>query len=83
MCLILLLDVNLHYGRSIADQCDVNKMEASNLAIVFGPTLIRTPDEGTQAGYLAMANMALHNTLVEHLIEQCEVSRWCLLVANS
>ncbi|ORY44560.1 Rho GTPase activation protein [Rhizoclosmatium globosum] len=57
-------------------ESEVNKMEQSNLAIVFAPTLIRTP-EGTgdaaavaQQGYASMANMPFHNKLIESMIEQ-------------
>ncbi|KAJ3055843.1 Rho GTPase-activating protein 27 [Rhizophlyctis rosea] len=57
----------------VADESEVNKMEPPNLAIVFGPTLIRMPDEG-QAAYLNMMNMAFHNGLVEAIIKQTEVS---------
>lgn len=51
----------------VAARSDINKMEPSNLAIVFGPTLIRMPDEG-QSAYLNMMNMTYHNSLMEFMI---------------
>ncbi|KAJ3024486.1 UNVERIFIED_CONTAM: hypothetical protein HDU68_008114 [Siphonaria sp. JEL0065] len=65
-----------NYNVLVADNSEINKMEQSNLAIVFAPTLIRTPD-GTgdaaqiaQQGYASMANMPFHNKLIESMIEQ-------------
>ncbi|KAJ3036997.1 Rho GTPase-activating protein 27 [Rhizophlyctis rosea] len=55
----------------VADESDINKMEPPNLAIVFGPTLVRMPDEG-QAAYVNMMNMAFQNGLVEAIIRQTE-----------
>lgn len=48
-------------------QSEVNKMEASNLAIVFGPTICRSPGENT--GNLQIMNIPLQNELVELMIE--------------
>ncbi|KAJ3327002.1 Rho GTPase-activating protein 27 [Blyttiomyces sp. JEL0837] len=56
----------------VAEQSEVNKMERSNLAIVFAPTLIRIPEDGGQLGYLSMVNMPFHNTLIESMLEQCD-----------
>ncbi|KAJ3084935.1 N-chimaerin, partial [Quaeritorhiza haematococci] len=55
----------------VAAESGVNKMEPSNLAIVFGPTLIRMPEEG-QTAFTNMMNMALHNTIIEAILVQTE-----------
>ncbi|KAI9350821.1 hypothetical protein BDR26DRAFT_930123 [Obelidium mucronatum] len=75
-CNYTVLSYLLKHLKKIADKSDINKMEQSNLAIVFAPTLIRTP-EGTgdaatiaQQGYASMANMPYHNKLIESMIEQ-------------
>jgi len=43
-------------------------MESTNLAIVFGPTLMRPETETMDA----IMNMGYQNALVEHLILQAE-----------
>ncbi|ORY47208.1 RhoGAP-domain-containing protein [Rhizoclosmatium globosum] len=75
-CNYNVLSYLLKHLKKIAENSEVNKMEQSNLAIVFAPTLIRTP-EGTgdaaavaQQGYASMANMPFHNKLIESMIEQ-------------
>lgn len=56
--------------RAVTDNCDVNKMEGRNLAIVFGPTLIRA----VQDDMATMVNDMTHNyKIVESLI--CYVSK--------
>jgi hypothetical protein len=60
----------------VAAKSDVNKMEASNLAIVFGPSLIRAEEKGEagmQAAYANMMNMSFQNALIENMITQTEV----------
>ena len=60
----------------VAAKCDVNKMEPSNLAIVFGPSLIRVEEKGEadrQSAYANMMNMSFQNALVENLLTQTEV----------
>ncbi|KAJ8912112.1 hypothetical protein NQ315_005448, partial [Exocentrus adspersus] len=49
----------MHLKR-VADNCQVNKMEAKNLAIVFGPTIVRPEGEN-------MENM------VNHMTNQCKI----------
>lgn len=46
--------------RNIVNNSDVNKMEAKNLAIVFGPTIIRAEEENMQ-------------TMVNNMTHQCKV----------
>lgn len=43
-------------------------MYATNLAIVFGPTLVKPPPE--LGAVAAMVNMGKHNTLIKNLILQ-------------
>ncbi|KAJ8331602.1 hypothetical protein O5D80_000514 [Batrachochytrium dendrobatidis] len=59
----------------VAAHSETNKMEPSNLAIVFGPTIIRVPSTGNddmQAAYANMMNMSFQNALVEAIIIQAE-----------
>ncbi|XP_070700744.1 rho GTPase-activating protein 21 [Pempheris klunzingeri] len=46
--------------KRVSDNCEKNKMEPRNLAIVFGPTLVRTSEDN-------MANM------VNHMPDQCKI----------
>jgi hypothetical protein len=60
----------------VASHSEVNKMEPSNLAIVFGPSLIRQPETNVadmQAAYANMMNMSFQNALIESMIIQTEV----------
>lgn len=52
----------------VTDFEEVNQMYTNNLAIVFGPTLVRPPPE--LGGIVAMMNMGKHNALVKDLILQ-------------
>ena len=52
----------------ITDFEEINQMYATNLAIVFGPTLVRAPIELGQV--TSMMNLGKHNTLVKNLILQ-------------
>ena len=59
--------VIIHLAR--VSQCaSVNKMETANLAIVFGPTLMRAERDSIEM----VMNMGYQNSLVEHLIIQAE-----------
>ncbi|XP_053739340.1 rho GTPase-activating protein 21 isoform X1 [Synchiropus splendidus] len=53
--------------KKVSDNCEKNKMEPRNLAIVFGPTLVRTSEDN-------MTNMVSHMPdqckIVENLIQQ-------------
>lgn len=60
----------------VANRSEVNKMEPSNLAIVFGPSLIRAQEVGAvdmQSAYANMMNMSFQNALVEAIIIQATV----------
>ncbi|XP_028327727.1 LOW QUALITY PROTEIN: rho GTPase-activating protein 21-A [Gouania willdenowi] len=46
--------------KKVSDNCEKNKMEPRNLAIMFGPTLVRTSEDN-------MANM------VNHMPDQCKI----------
>ncbi|XP_060900705.1 rho GTPase-activating protein 21 isoform X1 [Labrus mixtus] len=46
--------------KKVSENCEKNKMEPRNLAIVFGPTLVRTSEDN-------MANM------VNHMPDQCKI----------
>ncbi|TPX68834.1 hypothetical protein CcCBS67573_g07028 [Chytriomyces confervae] len=77
-CNYNVLSYLLKHLRKVSDRCDVNKMEQSNLAIVFAPTLIRTQEvvgdaaSIAQQQYASMGNMPYHNKLIESMLEQCE-----------
>ncbi|XP_056276574.1 rho GTPase-activating protein 21 isoform X4 [Pseudoliparis swirei] len=53
--------------KKVSENCEKNKMEPRNLAIVFGPTLVRTSEDN-------MTNMVNHMPdqckIVEHFIQQ-------------
>ncbi|XP_057201013.1 rho GTPase-activating protein 23 isoform X4 [Triplophysa rosa] len=54
--------------KTVADHCEKNKMEPRNLALVFGPTLVRTSEDN-------MTDMVTHMPdrykIVETLIQHC------------
>jgi len=56
-----------HLAR-VSQQAATNKMETANLAIVFGPTLMRAENESMEM----VLNMGYQNSLVEHLILQAD-----------
>lgn len=62
---IALAVLMLHLKR-VADLSDLNTMPASNLGIVFGPTLLRPP-EGL-ASLKSLADTVLHSRVVELMI---------------
>ncbi|PIK62435.1 putative rho GTPase-activating protein 21-like [Apostichopus japonicus] len=53
----------------ISNNCSVNKMEVRNLAIVFGPTLIRTADDNMVQMVQDMSDQC---KIVESVIEHCD-----------
>lgn len=53
---------------SVAARCDKNLMSTSNLAVCFGPTLLR-PERETVASIL---ELKFYNVLVETLLEHYE-----------
>ena len=53
----------------VAEKSDTNKMDLRNLAIVFGPTLVRTSDDNM----LSMINDMSHQCkIVESILSNCE-----------
>ena len=53
----------------VAENSDTNKMDLRNLAIVFGPTLVRTSDDNM----LSMINDMSHQCkIVESILSNCE-----------
>lgn len=61
----------------VAARSEVNKMEPSNLAIVFGPSLLRLEEKGEadmQQQIANMMNMSSQNSLIENMITQTDVS---------
>ncbi|KAJ8683220.1 hypothetical protein QAD02_019012 [Eretmocerus hayati] len=62
---LLLLIKHLH---KVALKCDKNLMTVGNLAVCFGPTLLR-PEEETVASIM---DIKFYNIVVEILIENCE-----------
>ncbi|XP_058797448.1 rho GTPase-activating protein Graf-like isoform X1 [Phymastichus coffea] len=63
---VLLLLIN--HLRKVALKCDKNLMTVGNLAVCFGPTLLR-PEEETVASIM---DIKFYNIVVEILIENCE-----------
>ncbi|KAJ3179645.1 hypothetical protein HDU87_002851 [Geranomyces variabilis] len=60
-----------HLARVMSHSAE-NKMEPSNLAIVFGPTLIRPPEGDGTSGYTNILNMSYQNLLVEAVLVQVD-----------
>ena len=58
-----------HLAR-VAKKSYINKMEARNLAIVFGPTLIRPADDNTVT---MVTDMSHQCRIVETLIDKCDM----------
>ncbi|ORY07849.1 RhoGAP-domain-containing protein, partial [Basidiobolus meristosporus CBS 931.73] len=65
----ILLKRLIEHLEMITDYEDVNHMYASNLAIVFGPTLIRPPS-GPLCFATSMANLGQQQAIVKNLILQ-------------
>ncbi|KAG5897665.1 hypothetical protein JTB14_024492 [Gonioctena quinquepunctata] len=58
----------MHLKR-VADNCQVNRMEAKNLAIVFGPTIVRPEGENMES-------------MVNHMTNQCKIVETLLTDAD-
>lgn len=56
--------------KKVVAHSDSNKMQARNLAIVFGPTLVRTADDNME-------------TMVKHMSHQCRVVESLILQVSS
>ncbi|KAI8803271.1 hypothetical protein BJ742DRAFT_829960 [Cladochytrium replicatum] len=65
------LETLLRHLQRVAEYSHINKMEPANLAIVFGPSLLRTSEDGQGEAQVMMnmLNMSHHNSLVEAMIE--------------
>ncbi|XP_034136151.1 GTPase-activating protein pac-1 isoform X5 [Drosophila guanche] len=53
----------------VSDNCEVNRMEPKNLAIIFGPSIIRTPNDTLET---AVKDMKHQCRIVELLVTQYE-----------
>lgn len=51
----------------VAQHSESNKMDAHNLAVVFGPTLLRIPSEQDMIAYQSQVN-----GMIELLIKHCD-----------
>ena len=52
----------------VAEHSDANKMDAHNLAVVFGPTLLRIPSEQDMIAYQSQVN-GMMELLIKHCAE--------------
>lgn len=69
------LEFLLRHLVKVAQKSEINKMEPSNLAIVFGPSLLRVEervDADMQQQIANMMNMSSQNSLVENMISQVD-----------
>lgn len=48
------------------DRCDLNKMTSSNLAVVFGPNLVRSPSSQLSLAAIGPINAFTDFVLVNH-----------------
>ncbi|XP_034567608.1 rho GTPase-activating protein 23 isoform X2 [Notolabrus celidotus] len=58
----------VHHLKTVADNSDKNKMEPRNLALVFGPTLVRTSEDNMKD---MVTHMPDRYKIVETLIQHC------------
>lgn len=57
--------------KKVVEHCAVNKMEARNLAIVFGPTLVRAGDDNMVTMVTDMSHQCrIVETLILHVRKQ-------------
>ncbi|KAJ9065524.1 hypothetical protein DSO57_1039821 [Entomophthora muscae] len=63
------LKILIEHLEKVTDYEEVNHMYATNLAIVFGPTIFRPPPSNSSF-VVSMANLGLQQNLVKHLILQ-------------
>lgn len=52
----------------VAEHSDSNKMDAHNLAVVFGPTLLRIPSEQDMIAYQSQVN-GMMELMIKHCVE--------------
>ena len=55
--------------KKVMERSDVNKMELRNLAIVFGPTLVRTSDDNMLS---MVTDMAQQCRIIESILSNCD-----------
>ncbi len=60
-----MLELLLHHLENVAERCDRNMMNVSNLGVCFGPTLLRAEEETVAA----IMDIKFANVVVEILIE--------------
>jgi len=65
----------MRFLQKVADQSDVNKMSASNLAIVVGPNLLWPADEQTYVTRAVLWMRLFAPGSEDHMIRACTVSR--------
>ncbi len=53
----------------VMSRCEVNKMEVKNLAIVFGPTLVRTAEDNM---YAMVTDMSHQCRIIESMLTHCD-----------
>ena len=59
----------LHHLSRVAENSDLNKMESSNLAVVFAPTIMRSAEGDDDL----LSQLPLQKKLVELLINKCHI----------
>ncbi|KAG2463968.1 OPHN1 protein, partial [Polypterus senegalus] len=63
-----MLELLIRHLAIVCSHCEENLMSASNMGVIFGPTLMRAQEETVAA----MINIKFQNIVVEILIEDCE-----------
>ncbi|KXS20412.1 RhoGAP-domain-containing protein, partial [Gonapodya prolifera JEL478] len=66
------LEYLVRHLQKVVASADINKMEPNNIAIVFGPTLLRPPDDSAGNSIVNMMNMGGINSLVSSIVEQAD-----------
>lgn len=61
-----LLKYLIQFLSKVMDRCDLNKMTSSNLAVVFGPNLVRSPNSQLSLAAIGPINAFTDFVLVNH-----------------